>query len=190
MEFNPFFIFQIIVIFLIVFAALRFRRKIKNTYTAIFDFKKFVVVHVRNPATKFMDTYNVVPNFEGLTSVGEFQYTLRPDNAIMEWKGRLHYLVDKDDTIPKSISERTSKDVLVSVYQVRSALRSKAYDILYGEQKNIALLVCFIALMITIVIAIYALYTINNISPMVETIYQKIQPGQIQIAPIDIPAGK
>lgn len=167
--------------FVFVLVVLRFRRKIHNTYIAWLEHKKFVVVHVQNPATRFSDTFNVVPDFEKTTEVNGFRYCLRKDNAVIEWKGRLHFLVEKDNAIPKTISDRTVNDVALSVYQIRSALRSKAYDILYGEQKNIAFLIALAALVISLLVAIYAIYTLNHINPLVETIYAKIQPEQINI---------
>ena len=184
---NPTLLFFSLLLLFIIAIFLIFRRQMFNLYHFLFNHKKFVVVHRRNPATMFTQTFLVVPDTEGLTKItdglgkNESYHTLRPEFAVLKWKNRLHFVVDFDDVVPRKIGERTSKDVIIPAKMVRSSLRAKAYDILYGEKRDITLYICMLALLISIAAAIYAVSTINDIKPLIQVIYEKTNPAQIVI---------
>lgn len=172
---NTIYIF-LAVIFTVIIASvgifLFLTRPGKNIIQTILFNKKYVVCHKVNKQTGFEEVWRVVPNPDFITTVGKFDYNLNPRYAILSWKGRLHYRLNENDVIPEYPQRKdTNEEVLIQVSEVKTALHNNAYKIIYGKKADLALILCAIALFLSIIVALYATYTIGNISPMIEYLY-------------------
>jgi hypothetical protein len=162
---------------------LAFTRPGKNLLIKIFENKKYVICHVKRASTDFEDIWNIIPNPDYFTTVGKFDYNLNPQYAMMKWKGRLHFHIDEGDAIPKYINRKdTPQEILMQVQEIKTALHNKAYNFLYGKSPNIALIIACVACGIALLIAIYGIYEIQKIAPMITWLYE--HPPQAIVAPI------
>lgn len=164
----------IIMFFLIVGMTLflLFTRRGKNITAQIIFNKKYVVCHLTRPASDSEEIHRVVPKSDYMTTVGKYDYDLKPEYALFRWKGRLHYLLEENDAIPKYIKRTDSnQEILMQVQEIKTALHNRSYDFLYAKNKNIALIVACAGMFIAILVAIYAIYKIGQISPMIEWLY-------------------
>jgi len=172
---NTIYIF-IAIIFAVLIASvgvfLTLTRRGKNLIKTMFFNRKYVVCHLQNKNTGFEEVWKVVPNPDFITTVGKFDYNLNPNYAIMSWKKRLHFKLNEADVIPEYPKRTdTNEEVLIQVSEIKTALHNNAYKIIYGKKMDIALIVCGIALFLSLIVAIYAIYTIGTISPLVEWLY-------------------
>lgn len=172
---NMIYLLLVVIITIIIASAgifLFLTRPGKNIVTSILFNKKYVVCHLYNKNTSFEEIWRVVPSPDFMTKVSKFDYCLKPEYAIMRWKGRLHFRLNEADVIPEYPQRKdTKEEVLIQVSEVKTALHNNAYKIIYGKKADIALILCAIALFISIIVALYAVYTIGNISPMIEYLY-------------------
>lgn len=144
----------------------------KNIVTTYLFNKKYVICHLNNKNTGYEEIWKVVPKPDFMTTVGTYDYNLNPNYAIMSWKKRLHFMLNEADAIPEYPKRKdTKEEVLIQVSEVKTALHNNAYKIIYGKNKDIALILCAVALFISIIVALYAIYTIGTISPMIEYLY-------------------
>jgi len=172
---NPVLIISMIIsIFVIVIGTLFlfFTRQGKNFLTVMAFNKKYVICHLRREATDFEDVWKVVPKPDYLTTVGKFDYDLNPRYAILKWGRRLHFILHENDAIPQYINrEDNNNEILMQVKEIKTALHNKSYDFLYAKNKNIALILCAVGLVISIIVAIYCAYEIQKIAPLVQWLY-------------------
>lgn len=149
-----------------------FTRIGRNLLTQIVFNKKYVICHVVNENTDFEEIWKVVPKKDSLTKVNKFDYDLNPRYALLRWKGRLHFRINDKDVIPQYVGRTDSnEEILIQVQEIRTALHNNAYDWLYAKKQNIALILCGVALFISLLVAVYAVYKIGQISPMIEWLY-------------------
>ena len=142
----------------------------KNILTSIAFRKKYVVCHMKNENTGFTEIWKVVPPTDKLTSVGKHHYNLKPEYSIIEWKGRLHFQLSEGDVIPRYLSRtNTKEEILIQVDETDTAINTRAYKIIYGKQKDIALIIGGIALLIALLTAIYAIYSIDKFGSAIQT---------------------
>jgi ABC-type glycerol-3-phosphate transport system permease component len=177
----------IIIVLLFLFAGLAiaflmFTRQGKNIVAGYFYNKKYVICHIKKEATDFEDIWKIVPKPDYLTKVGKFDYDLNPNYSILKWKGRLHYLLKEGDVIPQYITRKdTNEEILIQVQEVRTALHNTAYDFLYRKNQNLALLVAFAALALTMIVAVYAAYEISKVDSAIQSLISLQQSAQITI---------
>lgn len=149
-------------------------RKGKNILADIIFNKKYVVCHLKNENTGFVEIWKVVPPTDKMTKVGNHYYNLNPNYALLSWKNRLHFQLNRGDVIPRYFERTNSKEeILIQVDEIDTAINTKAYKIIYGKEKNITLLICAAALLLALVTAIYAIYTIDKINATMTIIYAK-----------------
>lgn len=146
-------------------------RQGKNFMISTFKKNKYVVCHLRRTSSDFEEIYLVVPTADFFTVVGKYTYNLNPAYAMMRWKGRLHFVLNENDAIPKYLSRfDTKEEILMQVAELKTALHNRAYDFLYVKNKNMALILAAIGLGISIFIALYAVYEIQKIEPIISYI--------------------
>lgn len=163
-----------------------FTRQGKNLRVKYLENKKYVICHIKRASTDFEDIWNIVPEPDYLTTVGKFDYNLNPQYAMMKWKGRLHFHLDEADVIPRYLKRTDSKEeILFQVQEVKTALHNKAYAFLYGKSPNIALIVACVGLGIALLVAVYGIYEIQKISPIINWLYDHQQ----QVANVTIVTG-
>lgn len=173
---NTIYIFLAIIIALLIAGVgifLVLTRPGKNIVTTFLFNKRYVVCHLMNKQTGFEEVWRVVPPSDCITQVGKHNYNLNPKYALMSWKKRLHFKLNEADSTPEYI-RRTYTDVneiLTQVDELDTAVNTRAYKIIYGKKMDLALILCGIALFIALIVAIYATYTIGNITPMIEYLY-------------------
>lgn len=149
-----------------------FTRRGKNLRVKILSNAKYVVVHMYRDATDNETIYNVVPSADFYTMVGDFAYNLNPKYAIMRFQGRLHFRITVNDSIPQYFGRTESKEeVLQQTDEITNALHNRAYDFLYQKNKNLALIICSVALAISILTSLYAIYKFQQVTPFVEWLY-------------------
>jgi len=91
----------------------------------------------------------------------------------MEWKKRLHFKLNEGDATPEYLT-RTYTDVneiLTQVDEIDTAINTRAYKIIYGKKMDIALILCGIALFLSFIVAVYGIYTIGQVTPLIEWLY-------------------
>lgn len=152
-----------------------FTRKGKNLVTKIVYTKRYVICHLSNPNTEFVDDWYVVPRPDFYTKVGKYLYNLNPDYATRKEKGRLHFDLDVNDAIP-IYPKRTNSDeeIIQQVIEVQTAIDNNVKDFLYRKQQNIALIIAFVALAIAILIALYAVYTIQTNNAILDQLKEQL----------------
>ena len=166
----------IVLIMAIVVIFFAFTRQGKNIIVKLFQNKKYVVCHLKRDATDFVDIHNIVVRPDYLTKVGKFDYDLNPNYAILKFSGRLHFLLHEGDVVPQYIKRKdTNEEILIQVQEVRTALHNTAYDWLYRKKQNIALLIAFAALALTIIVAVYAAYEISKVNSLLEIVASTLQ---------------
>jgi hypothetical protein len=185
---NAIFILLAIIAFFVIVCSgifLLFTRQGKNLLVQWTKNKKYVVCHIKSASTDFVEIWKVVPAADYLTQIGKYDYDLNPKYAVLVWKGRLHYTLNENDVIPAYLSRLDSKaEILIQVQEVRTALHNKAYDFLYMKNKNIALILCGVGLVIAILVAIYGIYEIQRVAPLIQWLYDHPpQAAPTQIAP-------
>lgn len=162
---------------LVIIVVLALSRYGKNLFNIIFKNRKFVVCHLKLAATDFTDEWLVVPNKDNYTQVGKYHYDLNPKYSVLKHKGRLHFILDENNAIPNHLSKDNVDDITFQVQELKTALENRASEFLFAKNKNIALILCAIGFVISLLIAIYAIYTIREISPIISWLYE--HPGQI-----------
>jgi hypothetical protein len=147
-------------------------RQGKNIVIEYMFRKKYVVCHLQNRNTGFEEIWKVIPSPDFMTKVSKYDYNLNPNYAIISWKNRLHFQLNEADVIPEYPKRHdTNEEVLIQVSEVKTALHNNAYKIIYGKKMDIAIILCGIALFISLIVAIYAVYTIGKITPMIDWLY-------------------
>jgi hypothetical protein len=134
--------------------------------------KKYVICHLRHASTEFVDVHLVVPSGDFITNVGKGVYNLNPAYAVISYGKRLHFVLNENDVVPAYFSRTNSnQEIIIQVKEVKTALENKAYELLYGKMKDIGFIIACLGLLIAIVVGVYAVYTIQNVSPMIEYLY-------------------
>jgi len=148
-------------------------RQGKNIVQTILFNRKYVVCHLQNPNTGFEEVWRVVPPADAITLVGKHHYNLNPKYAIMAWKNRLHFRLSEGDATPEYVGRTytDTQEILTQVDEIDTAVNTRAYKIIYGKKMDITLILCAIALFISLIVAIYGIYTISQISPLIEWLY-------------------
>lgn len=142
---------------------------------------------MKRQSTDFIDIYKVVPEKDFLTHVANGQYNLNPAYAMMIWKGRLHFLLFENDSIPKYVNRTGSnEEIMFQTKEITTALENRAYDFLYQKNKNIALILAGVGLFISIMVAIYAAYEISQVAPILQWLYEH-PPKELGVI---VPPGK
>jgi len=172
---NTIYIF-LAIIFAIIIASvgifLTLTRQGKNFIKTILFNRKYVVCHLQNKNTGYEEVWKVVPPADCITNVGKHHYNLNPKYSILSWKKRLHFVLNEGDVIPEYLNRKgTNEEILIQVDETDTAINTRAYKIIYGKKMDIALIVCGVALFLSLIVAIYAIYTIGKISPLVEWLY-------------------
>jgi hypothetical protein len=172
---NPIYIITMLIMFFMlagIWLYLSFTRAGKNLVTKILFNKKYVICHLKNSSTDFIEIWRIVPEKDFITTVGKGKYNLNPAYALLNFNHRLHFMLSENDVIPQYIKRtNTNDEIVIQVKEVKTALENKAYELLYGKYKDIAMVIACIGLLIAICVSVYAIYTIQNISPMIEYLY-------------------
>ena len=157
-------------------------RQGKNLVKTILFNRKYVVCHLQNKNTGFEEVWRVVPTTDYITQVGKHNYNLNPDYAILSWKKRLHFILNEGDVIPEYLKRTGSnEEILIQVDEIDTAINTRAYKIIYGKKMDIALIVCGVALFLSLIIAVYAIYTVGKVTPLIEWLYAH-PPSEINSA--------
>ena len=163
----------------------------KNMVNEYLFRKKYVICHLQNKNTGFEEIWKVIPSPDFMTKVSKYDYNLNPNYATMSWKKRLHFRLNEADVIPEYPKRKdTDEEVLIQVSEVKTALHNNAYKIIYGKKVDMALIICGIALFISLVVAIYAVYTISQINPLVTWLYEHPPNGNSTAQVIQTNFGK
>lgn len=158
-----------------------FTRWGKNRIAELAFRKKYVICHLKNENTGFEEIWKVVPPTDKMTLIGKHYYNLDPKYAMMRWKGRLHFQINEKDVIPEYINRTDSKEeILIQVGETDTAINTRAYKIIYGKEKNIALILCAVAFLIAILIAVYAIYKINSFEATMQFVLSKVSVIKVE----------
>lgn len=177
----------IIIIYMLLFfgivasgMVLFFTRWGKNRIAEMAFRKKYVVCHLKNENTGFEEIWKVVPPVDKMTLVGQHYYNLDAKYALMTWRGRLHFQLNEKDVVPEYLKRTGStEEILIQVGETDTAINTRAYKIIYGKEKNIALILCATAFMIAILITIYAIYKINSFETTMQFVLTKVSVIQV-----------
>lgn len=106
------------------------RRTWKNLFILIFYNKSFAVIHVRKAATRKAVIYYVVPDVTNnyLTRIGGKKiYQLNSDNIAYRKRGRAHFIVNEEDSMPIKFKEVELQDENI-IYKHNDQIYFKSDD--------------------------------------------------------------
>lgn len=162
--------FLIALMLLVVWYVLQ-PRVFHNFFHSVFRRKSYVVCHMKNPATDFIDDWLVVPDKEKLTKVGGGYYDLADRYSILKFNGRLHFLLQKNNAIPIHLGKDNNDEILIQVAEITAALEAKPYRYLLNPKTDWKFYIAIVGLAISIIIGLYALNMINQMKPILEWMY-------------------
>lgn len=147
----------------------------KNIIAEIAFRKKYVICHLKNEHTGFEEIYKVIPPTDRITLVGKHHYNLNPNYATISWKNRLHFVLNDGDVIPRYLDRvNTNEEIIQQVDETDTAINTRAYKIIYGKQKDIALILCAVALMVALLTAVYAIYSVDKMTTALQIVYSNV----------------
>lgn len=156
-----------IVIAVLVFL---FPRQSKNTFYSIFGKyrKRYVICHMKY-SSGLEEIFNIIPNLKGLTQVGNYSYMLEEKYALMRWKGRLHFLLDEADSVPKHIEPSSKDDIIYQSAVIQSSIDTSVMDFLFAKKKEILINILIILVIVCILVIIYNIYSIRELGAIIQT---------------------
>ncbi len=185
-----------------------FPRQFHNLYVLLGrnSRKQYVIVYQKAAHTDFYFKWLIVPHPDFITKVGKARHDLHDDMALFKYQGRNYFWTNEADTIPHKLSdetmkmphellvtalqagqfsfnikERTDDEILIVADRTNAAFENNVSDALYRKTKNL-LLIGFIALLIiSLIVIIYNITVIREVQPLVQVIYDKVQPQNITI---------
>lgn len=160
------FIFMVLSVLFLVFT-----RKGKNLVTKVISSKKYVVCNLLNPNTDFVEEWLVVPRPDFYTKVSKYHYNLNPEYAKRKVNGRLVFDLDKNDAIPL-YSKRTNsnEEIIQQVIELETAIDNNVKEFLYKRKDSIVLLIVGIGWLITILVVIFAIYSIQSNNAQIDSL--------------------
>lgn len=141
-------------------------------------------------------TYNLKPEHSAYVQNGRMHFILLEEsntplkvtiqdlenkNLVYKHRGKIYFTTD-GSAIPLSFSPWTKNDILIFADEVDTGINAKSHNVLHGDQSHIALILALIAVLVAAGTAWYMYQTIQDITPLIHTIYAKIQPTDILIA--------
>ena len=105
---------------------------------------------------------------------------LNPGEIIFTYNGKVYLNTDEQATQLK-FEPWTKNDVLIFSDEVDTGINAKSHNVLHGDQSHIALILALIAVLVAVGTAIYVNSTVQDISPLIHVIYEKVQPANITI---------
>ena len=169
--FNSTTLFFLVAIFAIgIFAYAMFPRKTKNFLAEQIPAlrKRYVICHVRYQ-TGQSDIWKVVPNPQGLTQVGKYSYNLSDIYAIMRFENRLHFFIDEADTIPRTMKERTTEDIIFQSSEIQTALNNTVMDYLFSRKKELLIMGLFGLGILCMLAFVYMSYELSALREAITT---------------------
>ena len=141
-------------------------------------------------------TYNLKPEHNAYVENGRIHFIileeantplkfeiLEVENKEIVYKHRGKIYFNSDETgKPLRFSPWTKNDILIFADEVDTGINAKSHNVLHGDQSHIALILALIAVLIAAATAWYMYQTIQDITPLIQTIYAKVQPSDILIA--------
>jgi len=143
-----------------------FPRQTRNFWIRVTKRKRYVVCHLRYSNTEFEDSFNVVPESDGLTEVKKNSYNLNPKYAIMVWKNRLHYVLHEKNCIPFHFAVDDKAEILFQAMEIQTALNNDVTEYLFTKRKELLILGLFI---VAIVATIALCYSVIRMNELIET---------------------
>ena len=138
--------------------------------------KRYVVCHLRYQAG-LEDIYNVIPNPQGLTKVGSYSYELGDKYVALSFNKRKHYVLQENDTIPKTFEGQTDESIIFQAAEIQTALNNTVMEYLFSKKKDILILGLFIIAVAAILCIIYNIYEIAKLKEMILALpIQSVQP--------------
>ena len=167
-------------IILFAFAYIVFTRKTKNFFMKIIPAwrKRYVICHLTYQAG-LVDVFYVIPNKLGLTTVGKFDYLLNEKYIALTFKKRHHYVLDENDSIPKTYIAHTKEEVIFQTSEIKNALENNVMEYLFSKKKELLIIGLFIIATIATLAIIYNIININELKTIVSTpatVVQEISP--------------
>lgn len=121
--------------------------------------KRYVVVHMMYAQTKQSEVYYVIPKSAALTPVKDRLYDLHEKFALYIEKGRKHYVIEYEDTIPKTFEKN---DLIFQASEIKSAFQNTVVEKVFSSRKDNLVLLIIIAVAVNIIISLYMIYTYKN----------------------------
>lgn len=160
---------------------LLFTRRGKNIVTKILFSKKYVTCNLINPATDFVDKWYIVPKADFYTKVGKYFYNLNPQYASKKLEGRLVFDLDLNDAIPLYQTRTNSnEEIIQQVIELRTALENNVKEFLFKKQSNLILIAVAVGWLITIIVLVFAIYTIQSNNYILDGLKGTVESAVIQ----------
>ena len=159
---NIFLVIGIIfTLFITALIYILFPRQTRNFIVAIRKRKKYVVCHLKRCNTDFIDIYNVVPESDKLTHIDNFDYNLHPKYSVLKYKGRLHFLLNEENSIPATTIQ---PDLVFASHEIRDGLNNKVVSELFTRKKDIMLLIMMGLSGVMIIVMLYTVSVLNKVN--------------------------
>ena len=154
---------------LLAFAYIVFPRKTKNFFMNLLPAwkKRYVICHLTYQAG-LVDVFFVIPNKLGLTNVGKFDYLLNEKYAALVFNKRVHYVLNENDSIPKTFIEHTKEEVIFQTAEIKNALENNVMEYLFSKKKELLIIGLFIIAIIATLAIAYNIVNVNELKTLVQ----------------------
>jgi len=151
-----------------------------NNYLTRVGGRKTYQLNPDNASYKEKGRSHFIINEEDAMPLKFREIEIRDDSILYRTKDHIYFKSDEKGKALK-LDSRTDDDYIIGADRVDQGMYSKSLRILHGQEDKLAFYIALVALLIAIGAAIYGYYTINKIMPLVEVIYSKVTPENIQI---------
>lgn len=153
---------------------------VANNYLTRVGGKKIYQLNPDNIAYRKKGRGHFICNEEDSMPLKFREIELKDENIIYKHNDQIYFKSDDKGKALK-LDPRTDDDYIIGADRVDQGMYSKSLRILHGQEDKIAFYIALAAVLIAIGAAAYSVYTINQVSPMIQAIYEKITPDMIQI---------
>ena len=168
---------QITVLILLIFGCIIglsfvfFTRQTKNFFIALLPKykKRYVICHMRY-ANGMEDIFNVVPNPDGLTEIGNYSYKLLDKYITLIHKKRAHFVLDENNAIPRHFEKQTTESIIFQASEIQTALNNEVMAFLFSKKKDILMAIVLITCVLAIAVMVYTVYKIDSLMSMANSL--------------------
>lgn len=164
---------QITILILLIIASIIglsfvfFTRQTKNFFISILGKyrKRYVICHMRYQ-NGMEDIYNVVPNPDGLTKVGNYSYQLIDKYVTLYHKKRAHFVLNENDAIPRHFERQTNESIIFQASEVQTALDNEVMAFLFSKKKDVMMIIVIFLVILSIATMAYTISEIDKLMNM------------------------
>jgi hypothetical protein len=97
---------------------------------------------------------------------------VKDDSIVYLYKGKMYFAADETG-VPLKLDKRTDEDYVIASKRMNGAMSSKSFGILHEEMNPIFIYAIVIGFVIISAVAVYGVMQYQQLSPLVQAIYQQ-----------------